>query len=94
MLHTPFLKLRAYITFRMLTLFNPLLTVKGYASLLVGQAAGQCVDTDAVVVMALRRWHGSGSGNGSKGLSSRNLRGSVFKFGVPKGRSPELRNGP
>lgn len=72
----------------------PLLTVKGYATL-PGQGAGQRADADAVVVVvvvALRRGHGSG--DGSKGLSSRKLRGSVFVFDVPKGRSPGLRDGP
>lgn len=65
----------------------PFLTVKGYARL-PEQAAGQRVDGDAVVVVALRRGHGSG--DGSKGLSGRDLCGSVFVFDVPKGRSPEL----
>lgn len=63
------------------------LTVKGYARLPV-QAAGQRVDADAVVVMALRRGHDS------MGLSSRDLCGSIFVFDVPKGCSPELRDGP
>lgn len=75
-------------------IISPLLTIKGYATL-PGQGAGQRADGDAVVVVvvvALRRGHGSG--DGSEGLSGRNLRGSVFVFDVPKGRSPGLRDGP
>lgn len=56
------------------------------------QAAGQRVDADAVVVVALRRGHGGGDGD--EGLSGRDLCGAVFVFDVPKGRSPELRDGP
>ncbi len=91
MFNKQFLKPEAHITFRTLTSCHSLLTVKGYARLSV-QAAGQRADADAVVVVALRR--GQGSSDGSKGLSGRDLRGSVFEFDVPKGRSPELRDGP
>lgn len=59
-------------------IISPLLTVKRYAGLPV-QGAGQRVEANAVVVVvALRR--GYGSGDGSKGLSSHNLCGSVFVF--------------
>lgn len=56
------------------------------------QTAGQRVDADAVVVVAMRRGHSSSDGN--EGLSGCDLRGSVFVFDVPKGRSPGLRDGP
>lgn len=74
-------------------IISPLLTVKGYAGLPV-QGAGQRVEADAVVVVVVALRRGHGSGDGSKGLSSRNLCGSVFVFDVPKGCSPELRDGP
>lgn len=55
------------------------------------QAAGQRVDA-VVVVVALQC--GYGSSDPSEGLSGCDLRGSVFVFDVPKGRSPGLRDRP
>lgn len=72
----------------------PLLTVKGDAMLPVQRAGQRVVDANAVVIVdvALRRGHGGG--DGSEGLSGRNLCAAVFVFVVPKGRSPGLRDGP
>lgn len=57
------------------------------------QAAGQRVDADAVVVVAVVR-RGHCGGDGSEGLSGRDLCGAVFVFDVPKRRSPDVRDGP